>query len=174
MHHVAFLAAVFMPYLRWEKIISTRCISLLSLLLPPLSSCSNGPVSVWFGGGGNTVSESHTYTLALLQERHQGGCGERGKNLSMKNLPKWSKKTQYFYCLYHVYSTRICFHCYRSITEKTDSPWLVFYTKVLIFHCHWGCKPTQTWSLFIIVKQRYSLVQLDKRTQIVKKIQGTC
>lgn len=63
------------------KIISTH--STLSITSPtsPLSSCSNGPVSVWFGGGGNTVAESHTHSLAPLQERHQGGCGERGKRI---------------------------------------------------------------------------------------------
>lgn len=75
------------------KIISTH--STLSITSPtsPLSSCSNGPVSVWFGGGGNTVAESHTHSLAPLQERHQGGCGERGKRICPNVAHCWKQST---------------------------------------------------------------------------------
>ena len=43
-------------------------------------------VGVWFGGGGNTVSEPHTHSLTPLQEGHQRGRRERGTNVSMKYL----------------------------------------------------------------------------------------
>ena len=66
---------------------------------------SNGPVSVRSGRGGNTVSESHTHSLTPLQERHQGGCGERGKesetwktNMQKKKIDSPQKRSIFVMC----------------------------------------------------------------------------
>lgn len=91
-----------------------------------LSSCSNNPVSIWFGRGGNTVSESHTYPLAPLQKRHEGGCGERGETRCwVLFLLKWWTCIRKLPCLY-------CTVFFDFTANKTTD---------------WNetCKHTQTW-----------------------------